>query len=153
MAVTLTLSLAGPTSQALGAPVPAAGPAAALTNLAHLDFLTAQVEVPPVPGHTSYHLDTEKSVGVLWVYADARPGGAFQRVGGGPHAADGRYAQGAYDADDIARAAVVYLRQWRATGDACRETAGLPATPGPGIPADADRPEGRRGGAVDATER
>jgi hypothetical protein len=118
MAVMLTLSLAGPTSQALGAPVQAAGPAAALTNLAHLDFLTAQVEVPPVKGHTSYHLDTEKSVGVLWVYADARPGGAFQRVGGGPLAADGRYAQGAYDADDIARAAVVYLRQWRATGDA-----------------------------------
>ena len=95
VALTLSLSLAGPTGQAFSGPPPVAVPAAALTNLSHLDFLTAQVEVPPVKGHTSYHLDTEKSVGVLWVYADARPGGAFQRVGGGPLAADGRYAQGA----------------------------------------------------------
>ncbi len=55
---------------------------------------------------------------MLWVYADARSGGAFERVGGGKlDPATNSYEQGAYDADDIARAAVVYLRQWRATGD------------------------------------
>ena len=55
---------------------------------------------------------------MLWVYADARPGG---RSSGSAAArcdpATNTYGQGAYDADDIARAAVVYLRQWRATGD------------------------------------
>lgn len=68
--------------------------------------------------HSTYRLEQEPTVGVLWVYADARDGGAFQRVGGGPYdPATDTYSQGAYDADDIARAAVVYLRQWRATGD------------------------------------
>ena len=94
----------------------------ALTNLAHLDFLTAQVVVPATAAHTTYHLDTDKAVGVLWVYADARPGGQFERVGGGKlDPATNSYEQGAYDADDIARAAVVYLRQWRATGDSAAE--------------------------------
>ena len=55
---------------------------------------------------------------MLWVYADAKPDGSFTRVGGGAYdAATNTYGQGAYDADDIARAAVVYLRHWRATGD------------------------------------
>jgi len=115
--VMLGLSLVGPTGQAVGNPAPAPS-TAALTNLAHLDFLTAQVEVPATAEHTTYHLETEKAVGVLWVYADARPGGQFERVGGGKlDPATNSYEQGAYDADDIARAAVVYLRQWRATGD------------------------------------
>jgi hypothetical protein len=115
--VTLGLSLAGPAGQAFGNPAPAPS-TTALTNLAHLDFLTAQVKVPATAAHTTYHLDTEKTVGVLWVYADARPGGQFERVGGGKlDPATSSYEQGAYDADDIARAAVVYLRQWRATGD------------------------------------
>jgi hypothetical protein len=115
--LTLGLSLVGP-GQAFGTTVPTTAPAAALTNLAHLDFLTAQVAVPATAEHNTYRLDKEGTVGVLWVYADARPGGTFERVGGGPYdAATNTYSQGAYDADDIARAAVVYLRQWQATGD------------------------------------
>ena len=91
---------------------------------------------------------------MLWVYADARPGGTFERVGGGRYdPATNTYEQGAYDADDIARAAVVYLRQWRATGDRARERAGLSTTSRADLSADADRTEGRRGGAVDATGR
>ena len=115
--MTLGLSLVGPAGQAFGHTAPAPS-ATALTNLAHLDFLTAQVKVPATAEHNTYRLDTEKTVGVLWVYADARPGGAFERIGGGKlDPATNSYEQGAYDADDIARAAVVYLRQWQATGD------------------------------------
>ena len=80
--VTLGLSLVGPTGQAVGNPAPAPA-TAALTNLGHLDFLTEQVAVTPTAEHNTYRLDTEKTVGVLWVYADARPGGQFERVGGG----------------------------------------------------------------------
>ncbi len=118
VALTVAVSLVGPTGQAFAAGPTQAG-AAPLTNLAHLDFLTEQVAVRDTPSHSTYRLDTEPEVGVLWVYADARDGGTFQRVGGGAYdAASDTYGQGAYDADDIARAAVVYLRQWRATGDA-----------------------------------
>ncbi len=116
VAVAVTLSLVGPTGQALGQ---GAGVAPGkLTNLDHLNFLTDRVAVQNTASHSTYRLESEPKVGVLWVYADARDGGTFQRVGGGDHnAADNTYGQGAYDADDIARAAVVYLRQWRATGD------------------------------------
>ena len=56
-------------------------------------------------------------MGTLWTYADAR-GDGFERVGGGPFdAASGTYGQGAFNADDVARAAVVYLRHWRQHGD------------------------------------
>jgi len=89
-----------------------------LTNLRHLDFLTDRVTVKSGAAHTTYRLAQEPKIGVLWVYADARDGGTFQRVGGGAYdAATNTWGQGSYDADDIARAAVVYLRQWRATGD------------------------------------
>lgn len=104
-----------------------AAPAAAapLTNLDHLNFLTATVTPPAQAGHTTYRLAEEPSIGVLWVYADARPGGTFERVGGGAYdPATNTWGQGAYDADDVARAAVVYLRHWRQFGDAhSRETA------------------------------
>lgn len=95
-------------------------PAAArsLTNLAHLNYLSDEVTVAPTPAHSTYRLDTEPKVGVLWVYADPRPGNTFERVGGGAYkAADNTWGQGSYDSDDIARAAVVYLRQWKATTD------------------------------------
>ena len=92
--------------------------AAPLTNLAHLDFLTAAVTPPPQPGHTTYRLGTQPSVGVLWVYANYLAPGSYQVTGGGTYdAADNTYGQGAYDADDISRAAVVYLRHWRLFGD------------------------------------
>lgn len=96
----------------------AASPPSQLTNLDHLDFLGDRVAVQEVPGHTTYKLAENPSVGVLWVYADARPGGAFERVGGGAlDPATGHWGQGSYDADDISRAAVVYLRQWQSRHD------------------------------------
>lgn len=92
--------------------------AAPLTNLAHLDFLGDRVLVADSAAHSTYRLDQDRKIGVLWVYANARPGGNFDRVGGG-HLPDatGHWGQGSYDTDDITRAAVVYLRQWQATGD------------------------------------
>jgi hypothetical protein len=122
--LTLGLSLVGPTSPALGSTASATAPSAPLTNLAHLNFLAADVKVPVTAAHSTYRLDKEPAIGVLWVYADALPGGGFKRVGGGKYdAVTNTYAQGAYDADDIARAAVVYLRQWQATGDKDAKTA------------------------------
>src|SRR5690242_18742354 len=59
---------------------PASGKVAAvapdhLTNLAHLDSLTAMVSPPRQDGHTTYRLDREPDLGVLWVYADHQPDG------------------------------------------------------------------------------
>lgn len=97
---------------------PAAASAEPLTNLAHLNFLGATVSPPAQPGHTTYRLSTEPAVGVLWTYADRRADGHYERIGGGAYdPATGTYSQGAYNADDIARASVVYLRHWRQTGD------------------------------------
>ncbi|MGA8113198.1 MAG: hypothetical protein WCA46_06020 [Actinocatenispora sp.] len=89
-----------------------------LTNLAHLDFLTSSVSPPHQDGHTTYRLDRDPSVGVLWVYADSQPDGSYRRVGGGDHdEATDTYGQGAYDADDVSRAAVAYLTAWQQFGD------------------------------------
>lgn len=102
---------------AAASPQPPAVPAT-LTNLAHLDFLTATVTPPPQPGHTTYLLGSEPSVGVLWVYANYLGRGTYQVTGGGTYdPANNSYGQGAYDADDISRAAVVYLRHWVQFGD------------------------------------
>ena len=91
---------------------------ARLTNLAHLDFLSDRVTVADTAAHTTYRLNQEPKIGTVWVYANAGPGGAFARVGGGNlDPTTGHWAQGSYDTDDITRAAVVYLRQWQATGD------------------------------------
>lgn len=104
----------------------AAGPAAAepaqsppFTNLAHLDFLLDTVAPSEVPGHTTYRLDEEPDLTMPWTYADARPGGTFERVGGGGPVdpVTGHWGQGAYNADDISRAAVVYVRHWQLTDD------------------------------------
>lgn len=114
MAVTIAVVLAAPTTPGVAAPAPST----ALTNLAHLDFLTDTVTPPLQPGHTTYRVDQNPAVGVLWVYANHLPDGGYQRTGGGSYdPVHDTFGQGAYDADDIARAAVVYLRQWRATGD------------------------------------
>jgi hypothetical protein len=91
-----------------------------LTNLDHLDFLLDQATPPAdVEAHTTYRLAEEPTLTLPWTYADARDGGTFERVGGGPRDPEtGYWGQGAYNADDIARAAVVYLRDWQATGAA-----------------------------------
>lgn len=96
----------------------AAASATPLTNLAHLDFLLDTAEPAAVDGHTTYRLDEEPQLVLPWTYADARDGGTFERVGGGQlDAATGDWGQGAYNADDVARAAVVYLRHWQLTGE------------------------------------
>ncbi|WP_432972087.1 hypothetical protein [Dactylosporangium sp. CA-233914] len=87
-----------------------------LTNLAHLDSLRVRITPPPAPGHTTYRLGEEPAVEVLWTYAERLPDGGYLPAGGGERIGDGGYTQGAFNADDIARAAVVYIRHWRATG-------------------------------------
>ncbi|BDZ48961.1 hypothetical protein GCM10025867_12020 [Frondihabitans sucicola] len=134
----LGLTAAAP---ALAASPPAAAAPARLTDLAHLDFLLDRTAPKPVAGHTTYALDSQPTLTMPWVYADARPGGTFQRVGGGPlDPATGHWGQGSYDADDVSRAAVVYLRDWQQTGSATsrqkayellRSTAYFQTTTGP----------------------
>ncbi len=86
------------------------------TNLSHLDYLGDSVSPPAVPGHSTYG---SGPLGVLWTYADRRADGTYARIGGGPYdAATDTYGQGAFNADDLARAAVVYLRHYRAHRDA-----------------------------------
>ena len=95
-----------------------AGPAP-LTNLAHLDFLGDRVAPPRQARHTTFRLAQEPEVGTLWTYAERQPDRSFKRVGGGTYdAAADTYAQGAFNSDDMARAAVVYLRHWKQTGAA-----------------------------------
>lgn len=94
-----------------------ASPPSALTNTAHLDFLLDTAAPAAIEGHTTYRLAEEPELTMPWTYADARDGGTFERVGGGPlDPATGYWGQGAYNSDDIARAAVVYLRHWKQTG-------------------------------------
>ncbi len=105
-------------------PPRAAARVATVTNTAHLDFLLDEVSPDAVPGHTTYRLGAEPDLVMPWTYADARPGGAFERGGGGTFdPATGDYTQGAFNTDDIARAAVVYLRHWEQTGSRASRTA------------------------------
>ena len=91
-----------------------AGP---LTNLDHLDWLSVPVSPPRQKGHTTYRLAQEPEIGTLWTYAEPNPDGSFRHVGGGSYdAATDTWSQGAFNADDVSRAAVVYLRHWQATG-------------------------------------
>ncbi|WP_111604607.1 hypothetical protein [Streptomyces sp. Amel2xB2] len=93
-------------------------------NLAHLDFLRDTVRPAPVPGHDTYRLREEPALGALWTYAERQSDGSYRRTGGGERDPEtGHYAQGAYNADDMARAAVVYLRHWRLTGSPHSERA------------------------------
>ena len=77
------------------------------------------VPLSPVEGHTTYQLDRIPSAQAPWTYADKKADGSYARIGGGDlDPATGHWSQGAYNADDIARTAVVYLRHWQQTGDA-----------------------------------
>ncbi len=117
-AATLAL-VTGIAGAAVAAPHAARHEAAApLANLAHIDSLTARVTPPAADGHSTYKQDADPSLGVLWVYASRRDDGGYDRTGGGTYdPATNTYGQGSYDADDISRAAVVYLRHWRQHGD------------------------------------
>ncbi|MDQ2933520.1 MAG: hypothetical protein M3R49_00810 [Chloroflexota bacterium] len=92
---------------------------APLTNLAHLDFLGDSVTPPSQAGHTTYRLAQEPSLRVLWTYAEPDGTGGYRRLGGGTYHPDtNTYGQGAFNTDDLTRAAVVYLRHWRLFADA-----------------------------------
>ena len=91
-----------------------------LTNLDHLDFLGDMVVPPSQAGHTTYRLAEEPSLRVLWTYAEpdvTQPSG-YRRIGGGTFDPEtNTYGQGAYNTDDLTRAAVVYIRHWQQFGD------------------------------------
>jgi hypothetical protein len=95
-----------------------------LTNLAHLNWLGEQVRPPVQAGHTTYRIDQEPSIKVLWTYAEPNADGTYRHVGGGTYdPATNTYGQGAFNADDMARAAVLYLRHWKLTGSTSSRTA------------------------------
>lgn len=122
--VLLALSVATVGLTGLVSSPQASARATAVTNTDHLDFLLDEVAPDAVPGHTTYRLRAEPDLVMPWTYADARPGGTFQRIGGGTlDPATGDYTQGAYNTDDITRAAVVYIRHWNQTGDRASRTA------------------------------
>ena len=118
IASAVVAALAGALLVAAPSGVPAASAAdEPLTNLAHLDFLQDDVTPPAQEGHSTYRLAEEPSIGVLWTYADRSPDGTYRRVGGGRYdPVTDTYGQGAFNADDVSRAAVVYLRHWQQTG-------------------------------------
>jgi hypothetical protein len=137
LAMVAGTAVAGPTMAGAATTEPAVTPAAStqstqankpLTNLAHLDWLGAKVTPPVQAGHTTYKLAEQPAINVLWTYADPStdPAAAYpyRHVGGGKYdATTNTYGQGAYNADDISRAAVVYLRHWKLTGSASSRTA------------------------------
>jgi len=91
---------------------------AAPVNLAHLDFLHATVPyTTSIPGHVTTDIGTP--LDTWWVYANYnKADGSYTRTGGGDyHPITNTYGQGAYDTDDVARAAVAYLTHYRYYGD------------------------------------
>jgi hypothetical protein len=89
-----------------------------LTNLAHLDLLYDPVTPPEQAGHDTYRLDEEPEIGMLWTYAEPDDSGAYVVVGGGAYdPVTDTWGQGAFNADDVSRAAIVYLRHWQQFGD------------------------------------
>ncbi len=95
-----------------------------LTNLDHLDWLSVEVTPPAQEGHTTYRLAEEPAIGTLWTYAEPNSDGSYRHVGGGSYDAESdTWGQGAFNADDMTRAAVVYLRHWQETGSAASRRA------------------------------
>ena len=139
---------------------PAAGAAAAaatparLTNLAHLDFLGDRSTPPAQAGHTTYRLAHSPRSACCGPTPTARTtapssGSAAART----TPATDTYGQGAFNADDIARAAVVYLRHWRQTGDAPAATRAYEMLRGLTYLQTATGPERRQRRALDAARR
>ena len=71
----------------------------------------------------------------------APPDGGFTHVGGGDYdPATDTWGQGAFNADDVSRAAVVYLRHWQATGVDGQPGRGVRDAARPDLPADRGGP-------------
>src|SRR5437868_10415913 len=120
VALALTLGT-GLTASVGGSPHMAQGASVALAptiNLAHLDFLHDTV---PYTTATPEHSTTDPGtpIDTWWVYANYNSAnGAYTRTGGGTYnPVTNSYGQGAFDTDDVARAAVVYLTHYRYHGD------------------------------------
>ena len=95
-----------------------------LTNLDHLDWLSVPVSPPDQEGHTTYRLAEEPEIEVLWTYAEPDSRGDYRHVGGGRYDPQtDTWSQGAFNADDVSRASVVYLRHWQATGSTASRNA------------------------------
>lgn len=113
--VVSSLLVSGP-AEASDRPAGAAVPTT-LTNLDHINWLGDTVAPPDQSGHTTYEIAEQPDLGFLWTYADRQDDGTYKRLGGGVYDPDtDTWGQGAFNADDVARAAVVYLRHWVATG-------------------------------------
>jgi hypothetical protein len=84
-------------------------------NLGHLDFLHVSVPYPSTPpaGHSTTEPGTP--IDTWWVYANYDSAtGTYTRTGGGAYdPATKTYGQGAFDTDDVTRAAVAYLTHYR----------------------------------------
>ena len=101
----------GPTTSTRGGRRP-------LTNLAHLDFLGTTVTPPAQPRPHDVPARAEPDSACSGPTPTAATTGTTTVIGGGAYdAATNTWAQGAFNADDITRAAVVYLRHWQQTGD------------------------------------
>ena len=102
----------------IGVSAPASAVTPPLSNLAHLDFLLDDVTPAATTEHDTWRLDEEPQLVVPWANADARNGDTFERLGDGElDPATGHWGNGAFKADDAARAAVVYLRHWAQFGN------------------------------------
>ncbi len=118
LALLLAILAAGAGHKA-GAAQPASLGYAAPVNLAHLDFLHTTVPyTTSIPGHATTDLGTP--LDAWWVYANYnKTDGSYKPTGGGDYyPITNTYGQGAYDTDDVARAAVAYLTHHRYYGDA-----------------------------------
>ncbi len=87
-----------------------------LTNLSHLEFLLDEVPLEHSSAHSTYGIADSPVVRAPWTYCELEDDGSYRRVGGGDlDEQTGHYTQGAYNADDTSRAAVVFIRHWLAT--------------------------------------
>ncbi|MHB0856847.1 MAG: hypothetical protein ACYC5M_04680 [Anaerolineae bacterium] len=90
-----------------------------IINLSHLEFLHDTVPYPsdPPEGHETFEPGVD--LDAWWTYADYdAETDSYRRVGGGAYdEATDTWGQGAYNLDDVARVAVVYLTHYRYYGE------------------------------------
>jgi hypothetical protein len=118
MALAVLMGTFGGTSAAAQDTTGSIGPG--VVNLGHLDFLHDSVPYPAAPptGHST--TDPGSPIDTWWVYANFDPAtGIYTRTGGGTYdPGTNTYGQGAFDTDDVSRAAVAYLTHYRYYHDA-----------------------------------
>jgi hypothetical protein len=117
--VAVVLALVAMSTVLVGPMQPSVAHAQGIVNLAHLEFLHDTFPYPsnPPPGHQT--VDAGVPIDAWWTYANFNAAtNTYQRVGGGDYnATTNTWGQGAYNLDDVARVAVVYLTHYRYYGD------------------------------------